>query len=369
MPIVQDTGWQSAFVFSGVSLAMLVAGFVSPKIGRIIQAYGGRLVLAASSILFASGLAVMAFAPSLPVYIAAWVILGFGMAAGLYDPAFAALGRQYGQDARRMITAITLYGGFASTVAWPISAFLITHFGWRVACEFYAALHLLIGLPAYLFVLPKSPPDWSERVKQPLSHEMELPRQRQNVAFVLLGVIVVIGSITLSMMGTHFVALLQSRGLELAVAVSFGTLIGPSAVGARFIELTVGCRFHPVWTMLVGVLLVAIGMMILAMGYSLIALAIIAYGAGNGIASVVRGTVPLVLFGPHRYAVLMGHLGFLVLLGMAAAPTLGAVLIDSGGANLTFGLLMVLSIANVSLVLFLVWWCHVSVGSSFKRQS
>src|SRR6202034_1117497 len=95
---------------------------------------------------------------TLPFYIAAWLIMGIGMGAGLYDAAFGTLGRLYGRDARAAITTLTLFGGFASTVCWPFSAFLVSTVGWRGAWLAYAAIQLCFSLPLYLLVLPRSAP-------------------------------------------------------------------------------------------------------------------------------------------------------------------------------------------------------------------
>jgi hypothetical protein len=354
LPIAADTGWPSAGIIGGLSLALLIAGIVSPKVGHAIQLYGGRPVLALSSVSMAAGLVLMGLAPVLPVYILAWLLIGLGMASGLYDPAFATLGRQYGQAARRMITGVTLFGGFASTICWPVTAFLLESLGWRLACLCYAAAHLCAGLPAYLLLLPKRPPPLvSAPAAESRAVSRELPAERQRVALWLLGAVLTIGAATLSLVSMHLLTLLQARGLELASAVALGTLVGPSQVAARVIELYLGRHYHPVWIMLVGVVLVAAGILLLWMDLPIVAAALIAYGAGNGISSIVRGTVPLVLFGSNRFAVLIGRLGLPILLAMAASPTIGALLIDAGGAALTFGVLTLLSVLNVGLAAIL----------------
>jgi MFS family permease len=353
-PIAAGTGWPPAGVIAGISLALLVGGFVSPKIGRVIQQHGGRPVLAVSSVLFAAGLAGVGFSPNLPSYLAAWIVMGVGMGAGLYDPAFATLGRQFGRDARRMITAVTLFGGFASTVCWPITALLLENFGWRTTCLVYAVAHLCLGLPAYLFLLPRTPPAIAATIDSAAQQtHSELPEHKRRTAFILVGAILTVGAGTLSLVSTHLLTLLQSRGFELAAAVALGALIGPSQVAARVIEITAGKNYHPVWTMLVGVGLVAVGIVLLWINIPIVALALIAYGAGNGIASIVRGAVPLILFGPATFAVLMGKLSLPILVAMAAAPTIGALLIGAGGAALTFGVLMAASLINVALAVLL----------------
>ncbi|MBV8839432.1 MAG: MFS transporter, partial [Alphaproteobacteria bacterium] len=140
--IVRDTGWSYAFVMAGVSAGLFVAGLVSPRVGRTIAARGGRPVLATSALLLALGLMLIAAAPNIAVYLGGWIVIGAGMGAGLYDAAFSTLGGIYGKDARKPITWVTLFGGFASTVCWPLSAFLVEQLGWRGACFVYAAIQL-----------------------------------------------------------------------------------------------------------------------------------------------------------------------------------------------------------------------------------
>lgn len=156
-PIADDTGWSPGWVVGGLSLGLLIAGVISPRVGDSIQRLGGRLVLATSAVFLALGLIGLALSPNLPIYVASWLVLGVGMGAGLYDAAFATLGRLYGQRARTAITTLTLFGGFASTVCWPLSAMLVSHFGWRNTCLIYAGIHLAVLLPLYVFALPKEP--------------------------------------------------------------------------------------------------------------------------------------------------------------------------------------------------------------------
>jgi MFS family permease len=286
------------------------------------------------------------------------------MASGLYDPAFATLGRQFGHSARQMITTVTLFGGFASTVCWPLTAWLLEHHGWRLTCATYAGLHLLIGGPAYALLLPKRPPAPTAAAGATHAAKAELPLAAQTTALMLLGVILTIGAVTMSLLSAHLLVLLQMRGIDLAAAVGLGALIGPSQVAARVVEMAFGRRLHPLWTMLAGVVLVASGIALLATGFPFMAVALIAYGAGNGISSIVRGAVPLVLFGPGRYAILMGRLGLPILIGMATAPTAGALLLDIGGPMLAFSVLALLSTANVLIAGYLTWFCLKAEGQA-----
>lgn len=143
-PVTADTGWPLSWVVGGLSIGLLVSGLVSPRVGHLIERRGGRPVLAGSACLLAVGLLALGLAPTLPFFVAAWIVIGFGMGAGLYDPAFSTLGRLYGENARSAITHLTLFGGFASTVCWPLSAFLVEHVGWRSTCLTYAAIHVVV---------------------------------------------------------------------------------------------------------------------------------------------------------------------------------------------------------------------------------
>ena len=156
-PVADATGWPLSWVIGGLSLGLLVSGLVSPKVGDLIERYGGRPVLMASAALLAAGLLTLAMAPNLVVFTLGWLVIGAAMGAGLYDPAFATIGRLYGQGARAVITSLTLIGGFASTVCWPLSALLLEHLGWRGTCLAYAAVNLFLVLPLYRFGLPAEP--------------------------------------------------------------------------------------------------------------------------------------------------------------------------------------------------------------------
>jgi MFS family permease len=303
----------------GLSLGLLAAGLVAPKVGRTIDARGGRPVLTASSILLGSGLATLALAHSLPIYLMAWLLMGVGMGAGLYDAAFATLGRLYGKQARSAIATLTLWGGFASTVCWPLSPSLVEHLGWRGACAVYAATQILISLPLHAFVLPGVGTVRPDATPSGDATEAPAPQtltgSRRNRAFLLLAAVLTLGAVTASMIGVHLLTLLQARGLDLAAAVAFGALVGPSQVGARIVEMAFGRHYHPIWTMVASVALVAAGVILLVAGFPILALAL--YGAGNGIGSIAKGTLPLALFGPFGYASLMGELAMPSLLAQA----------------------------------------------------
>jgi MFS family permease len=356
-PIAADTGWPLPWVVGGLSLGLLAAGLISPRVGRAIERSGGRPVLASSSVLLAAGLAGMALAHGLPAYLAAWMVIGLGMGTGLYDAAFATLGRLYGQGARGAITNLTLFGGFASTVCWPLSAFLVETAGWRGACLTYAGLQLALALPIHLALLPKRPPapvhlaaQSATRLAAPLPRPPASMVPDRPATLLLLAAALTLGSVIQGVVSVHLLTVLQAQGAELAAAVALGALVGPSQVGARVVEKLLGGRYHPIWTMTASTVLVAAGLGLLGAGFPIMAACLVPYGAGVGINSIARGTLPLALFGAEGYAALMGRLAAPMLIASALAPSAGAFLLERVGASGTLAVLVAAALGNVALV-------------------
>jgi MFS family permease len=350
--IAGDTGWPLPWVVGGLALGLLAAGLASPWVGRAIERRGGRPVLAASAMLFALGLCGVALAQSLPAYFAAWLVLGLAMGSGLYDAAFATLGRLYGQGARQAITALTLFGGFASTLCWPLSALLTGWLGWRGACLAYAALHLAVALPLYLLAVPKLPP--ADLAKDSARSRPAAAAGPPPQLFLLLAATITVGSAVSALMSVHLLTILQGRDIALAAAVALGAMVGPAQVGARAVEMVIGRHHHPIWTMVAATVLVAAGLTKLWAGLPVPALALVLYGAGIGIESIARGTLPLALFGADGYATAMGRLALPRLLAQAGAPVLGAVLLQLTGPDGTLAALLALALLDVALVMTLV---------------
>lgn len=349
-PIVADTGWSLGYVVGGTSVGLLVAGLISPQVGKIIDVRGGRPILLASSLFYAAGLIGIGLAPALPIYLMAWVLLGIGMGTGLYDAVFAALGRMYGSAARGPITNLTLFGGFASTVCWPLSAFMIEHIGWRQACFVYAGLHVLVALPLQMAVIRRAPKSAAATHADTAQSTSPPAIANETLIFALLALVLSIAAGIGSIVVVHLLIFLQARGVDFAVAVSLGTLFGPAQVGARVVERLFGSRYHPIWTMIGSCTLMAVGLLLLAGRFSILPLVILLYGAGYGISWIGRGTLPLALFGPVRFPRLMGKLAFPSLIVQALAPSAGALLIEASGADATIGVLTALALINVVLI-------------------
>ncbi len=370
-PIAADTGWPLTEVVSGLSLGLLVAGFVSPRVGRAIERLGGRKVLSFGSLALALGLAGLGLARGPVLYFAAWALLGVGMSAGLYDAAFSTLVGIYGRRAKGLIVNLTLIGGFASTFAWPLSTLLLESLGWRGACLVYAGMHVLLGLPMHFLLLPARPAPAGEDESPEAVAESEpgaagmLDRRMRLLLVVLLGAMFTLQSSISSVLSVHLLAILQGLGLGLAAAVGYGAMVGPSQVGGRLLQIAFGRYFHPVWTAVATSLAVFLGVAMLLPGnVAIVAAAVICYGAGNGVATIVRGTLPLHFFGSVGYAPLLGRYAFSNLLAQAIAPAAVALVLADKGPRPALMILVALALSNLLLSLVLRLMSHRTGGVS-----
>lgn len=348
-PMSEDTGWPPPWIFGGMSAGSLAGAAVAPRAGRWIRSHGGKPALSLSSALFAAGLLLIAAAPHLAVYFAGWVVIGFAMPLGLYDAAFGALGRLYGLEARKAITMVTLWGGFASTSFWPLSGLLVTEVGWRWTCAIYAALHLAVALPIYRWLLPDAEPVGGAGGGEGAKAEVQALSRTARTAVVVLAFLLMFEVLVANIISVHLVTILRERGLTLAAAVALGVFIGPSQVSARFGESLFGARIHPSMTMIVAVGAITAGVGLLpVLPTSAAPLALIAYGAGIGLVSVARGSLPLYLFGPLEAPAVSGRIGRPVQITAAFAPSVGALMLSQLGATLTLWLLAALSAVSVA---------------------
>lgn len=348
-PVSRETGWSQQWIYGALSLAILVSGMLAPLSGRIIARTGGRSMLAASGGVLAVGLALVGLSHALWLFLLAWVIIGIGMAMGLYDALFATLGTLYGATARRAITSITLISGFCTTLVWPFCALLIEWLGWRQACFAYAALLLVSVFPAYMFSLP---PGGGRKIS---AHSATLSGRAQAVPrdlFWLLCAIFTLASVIMTAISVQLITLLQSQGYTLAAALAISAVLGPCQVASRVVDMAFR-RGHPVWTTLFSVGLVALGLIVLVLFPQLAMLSMLLYGAGNGLRAIVRGTLPLALVKPEEYAEVAGRMARPALIGQALTPLAGGWVFQHFGAQVTLLLLCALALINVLLTLLL----------------
>ncbi|OJY30058.1 MAG: hypothetical protein BGP11_19630 [Rhodobacterales bacterium 65-51] len=347
-PMAASFGLSPVWVFGAFSMAMVVSATVGPWAGSRIDRIGGRGVLMLSNLVFATGLALLAVSPSLPVLFAGWAIVGLGMGMGLYEAAFASLAGIYGKEARGPITGITLIAGFASTVGWPLSGLMLASWGWREACLGWALIHLFLALPLNA-LLPRGSQTIIAQVEAPEEKGPPPPRY----ALWLLAFVFAATWFNSTAMAAHLPGLLQAAGASAAMAIAAGALIGPAQVAARVLEFGLLRRVHPL-----------VSARIAAAAHPVAAVALVGFGApaayaftllhgaGNGILTIAKGTLPLALFGPAGYGRRIGWLNAPARILQAAAPLIFGAALTAWGLQaiwLTAGIGLLATIALLVL--------------------
>jgi predicted MFS family arabinose efflux permease len=333
-PMARELGVSEATVFAAFSAALVVSALVGPHSGRYIDRWGGRPVLMATSLLFALGLAALALASGPVGLFAAWLLMGVAMGSGLYEAAFASLVRLYGHEARGAITGITLIAGFASTVGWPLTGALEEAVGWRGACWGWAALHLALGLPLNA-ALPRLPAvaNAGAPATAPVAVAVEAAAPPTSTALLLAWVFAVTWFISTAM-AAHLPGLLAVAGAAPAAVIAFSALVGPAQVAGRLLEFGLLRRLHPLQSARLAALLHPLGAVaLLVAGAPAVAAFALLHGAGNGILTIAKGTLPLALFGPAGYGQRQGLLMLPARLGQALSPWLFGLLLAKWGAG------------------------------------
>jgi len=321
--IAVDHGWSLAFCMGGLSIGLIVSGILSPTACGLIDRHGGNSVMSLGAIAGAVGLVGIAFADRQPVYLACWLLVGAGMSSTLYDPAFTTLTRIFGASARRQITFVTFAGGFASTVGWPATHFLIEYFGWRGAYLTFAAVLILVVAPLHAFALPRAvftAPAPVTTSTAPGEQNYLLPR---GTPFLLLTAGFALHAFLLSGVTSNLLAVLERGGIAAGTVVAIGALFGPAQVLARLADFTFAGRTSPLWVARAAVTTIVIAFTMLAiLGISPVVAAIFAmmFGAANGVMTIARGALPLVLFGPVGYGRVIGRVARPALFLQALAP-------------------------------------------------
>jgi predicted MFS family arabinose efflux permease len=297
----------------------------------------------------------LVWAPGTASYFAAWITIGIAMAASLYDPAFATLGRIFGSAARAPITVLTLAGGFASTVSWPATQFLIGVVGWRGAYLVYAALLAGLAAPLHAFALPRQHAGGAPRNVTSADKQAKAFIPAHGFAFALVAAGFASYAFVPSALSAQLLAIFHRFGLSPATVVVIGMLFGPSQVLARICELSFARQLHPLWIARGAVALLVAAFVLLALlpfSATLAAIFAVMFGMANGLLTIARGTVPLALFGATGYGRLMGRIGGPYLVVQALAPVVLTFVADR--ASDAIGLALVAVFAAVALVCFVL---------------
>ena len=317
-----ELGVSDLVLFGAYSAGLMVSGALSPTIGRWIDAGHAREILAGGSCVGALSLAVLALAQGPATLVAGWLLAGVAMALTLYDPAFATLHQMSGRGYRRAVTALTLFGGFASTVFWPLSQLLQEAIGWRATFGVYALLHLVLCFPLHVAAIPRG-------VRAPAATSssevgrMPAPTVAGGATFAWLATALAGASFIAAALSAHLIGLMTAAGITAGDAVLIGALIGPLQVAGRIVEFSVGrhLRSQVVGTVAFALLAAALALLTQLSGVRLAALVFaLLYGFSNGVMTIVRGTVPAELFGRDAFGTLLGRLARPQLVARAIAP-------------------------------------------------
>ncbi len=364
-PIKAELGFSELMIFGAFTAGLLVSGIAAPVLGRRIDREGGRTVMTAGSIAAALALTLVAIAQEPIVFTLGWMLAGLAMAACLYDPAFASLYQIAPDRYRRAVTGLTLFGGFASTVFWPLAHTLATAWGWRATLLAFALLNLLVCMPIHRAVLPRLRPVQAEITKS----VPERSSYSGDARFFWLAASFAAATFVFSALSAFMIAALGTRGFTADEAVWIAALIGPMQVLARLIEWVFARRFSAIGVGITACTLALLGMVLLnVVPYALSfgVLFAICYGASNGILTIARGTVPAELFGPQQQGALLGALARPSFVTKALAPALFAAGL-SAGFSMRTGVALLALISAAALVCFLLA-ARPAVSASPQRK-
>lgn len=349
VPMARDLGVSTTGVFAAFSVALVVSALLGPWAGRRIDRFGGRAMLIASNIAFAAGLALLGLAQGPVTLTLGWLVIGLGMGVGLYEAAFASLVALYGRTARGPITGVTLIAGLASTICWPITALIDAEAGWRAACFFWAAAHLILGLPLNLLASPRAAPA-SAAVAAP---EADAPPPQAGRAMALMAFAFAVTWFVSTAMAAHLPRLLQEAGATPAAALLAAALVGPAQVAGRLLEFGLLRRSHPLLSARLAGLAHPLGAAaLLALGAPAAIFFTVAHGLGNGVLTIAKGSLPLAVFGPGGYGRRLGLLMAPARIAQAAAPLAFAGAVEVWGAG-AFALSAALSLAGLAALMAL----------------
>ena len=353
--IAAETGWSPTQVQGGFSVALVGMGLSSPLVGRWTDRLGGRAVMSLGSCLSAAGCLGVSLSGGLLTYYAAWSCLGLAMRCTLYDAAFAALARIGGSGAKSAISQITLLGGLASTVFWPIGNAFADRLGWRGAVAVYA-LFALMTLPLHLAIPRGRFSDLPVDPGVPVPRPLAASRFDRLLAGGLYALIVTLANVLNAAMSAQMIPILSGLGLAASAAVWVSTLRGIGQSGARLGEVLFGRRVPALDLTLAAAALLPVAFVAGLWGGVSLAAAVgftFLYGAGNGILTITRGTLPLALFEPRIYGSLVGGLVAPSLVLSAAAPLCVVMVVERFGEGTALWLCAALALVTFAAALAL----------------
>ena len=362
--ISRDMGWSRGFVFLGFTVALLAMGVVSSPVGRAIDRYGGRVVMTLGTLLVSAGLLALAHVHGEAAYLAVWVFLGLGMRLCLYDAAFAALVQVAPSRGRKAISYLTLFGAFASSVFWLVGQALNERVGWRQTLVLFAVINLVVCLPLHWFGLARretSPGPAAPTPASPASPDgPPLEGRARSIAIVLFTLIMSLNGFVFGVISVQLVPLLEAAGLATAAAVWVASLKGVAQFGGRVVEIVFARDLRAITVGRIAVWILPPSLLLLLLGTGSLPLVVaftLLMGASQGVITIVRGAVPLALFGAQGYGAVLGVIATPILVVNAVSPTVFAWMVDRWGwGPARLSLLVGCSAAVVAMELMSRWY-------------
>lgn len=337
-PIARDTGWSLSLIYFGFTVSLLVMGAVSAWAGRAIDRIGAQRVMSAGTVLVSIGLVLLSLVRSEAAYLAVWAFLGLGMRLCLYDAAFAALVQVVPSRGRLAISYLTLFGAFASTVFWVVGHYLNEALGWRETLAWFAAINLAVCLPLNWLGLARREAAPRKEAPAAMASPGAAPLQgrTRTIAIALFALVMSLNGFVFGVVTVQLVPLLEAAGLAAAAAVWVASMKGFAQFGGRVVEIVFGKNLRAITVARIAIgVLPASFLVLLASGGNL--QAVVAFtllmGASQGVITIVRGAVPLALFGATGYGAVLGLLATPILIVNAASPTIFALIVDAWGWN------------------------------------
>lgn len=348
-PIMKDTGWSYQMVYGSLSLSLLISGLLLPRIGKIIGENEKNFVLPYAGVIMALGLILIGLSEHFLLFLTGWAIVGVAMGMGLYDSLFASLGKNYGKATSKVIVQVTLIASLAPTISWFLVSLLLSNYGWRTACFIYAAILLVTIFPIHRYALPLAE---SKAAKQPqLNYNKTVSHKpfRSRIYYLLL-INFAIGAVLTTGIIIHLIDILLDKEMAMATIVGTVAFLGPSQAGVRVLELLFS-RNEPVKTAIISAVITLLGILLLLLNPNFAILGIILFGMGNGMRSILRGTLPLAIFGQENYAVAVGKLARMPLIAQALTPFIGSFLIEQFSVWVFLYTCCLLALINIMLFL------------------
>jgi len=368
-PVERELSMTRAQASLGFSIALMAEGLLAYPVGRWIDRGHERAVMTGGSVLVAAAMLLHSAIHSAEGFYLSWLMLGAGMSATLYSPAFAVVTRRFPHDFRRAIITLTFLGGLASTVFIPLTSWLIAQFGWRHALWCLAAIHLLVCVPLHWRVLRTRQPQTAPPAESPVATHatptgarpapaasLALSHYLRSAPFLLIGVFVVLMMAITSALPAHMISLLRENGLSEAWVIIIPASIGVIQVLGRALLYFFEHHFDVHMANRIIPCLVPLGLAALLAGGGngwAAMVFVLLYGMGNGMMTIVKGTAIAQYVNRDHVASLNGALGLPLAFTRALAPWLVGVM-WSREAGYTSGLWLMLAASVIAVIALLL---------------